>query len=165
MGTALTLNAHNVHEIELRLAAAAVPHPSSALFESDPLMASVIGVLRARDSTSLPELQQALAGNFAAEEIAEAVLELKGLQIVAEDGATPTDFRHGPVTRFPLTTVVLNVNTGCNLSCTYCYKEDLATPAKGRRWSSPPRCSRSRCCSRNHPTRRHTTSCSSAASR
>ena len=22
--------------------------------------------------------------------------------------------------RFPLTTVVLNVNTGCNLSCTYC---------------------------------------------
>jgi uncharacterized protein len=33
----------------------------------------------------------------------------------------------------PLTTVVLNVNTGCNLSCSYCYKEDLDTPANGRK--------------------------------
>ena len=27
----------------------------------------------------------------------------------------------------------MNVNTGCNLSCTYCYKEDLAKPADGRK--------------------------------
>ena len=33
----------------------------------------------------------------------------------------------------PLTTVVLNVNTGCNLSCTYCYKEDLAVPSAGEK--------------------------------
>jgi uncharacterized protein len=32
-----------------------------------------------------------------------------------------------------LSTLVLNVNTGCNLSCTYCYKEDLAKPAAGRK--------------------------------
>lgn len=30
---------------------------------------------------------------------------------------------------------MLNVNTGCNLGCTYCYKEDLATPARGERMS------------------------------
>ena len=34
---------------------------------------------------------------------------------------------------FLLSTIVLNVNTGCNLSCSYCYKEDLDTPAAGRR--------------------------------
>ena len=28
---------------------------------------------------------------------------------------------------------MLNVNTGCNLSCTYCYKEDLDTPADGQK--------------------------------
>ena len=28
---------------------------------------------------------------------------------------------------------MLNVNTGCNLSCTYCYKEDLEKPANGRK--------------------------------
>ena len=133
MGTALTLNAHNVHEIELDSRRLLFHVPSSALFESDPLMAAVIGQLRARAPASLEELQQALGGSFGARDVAEAVLELKGLQIVAEDGATPADWRHGAVTRFPLTTVVLNVNTGCNLSCTYCYKEDLATPAKGRK--------------------------------
>ena len=34
---------------------------------------------------------------------------------------------------FPLTTIVLNVNTGCNLACSYCYKEDLAVPSKGQK--------------------------------
>lgn len=34
-----------------------------------------------------------------------------------------------------LVSLVLNVNTGCNLACTYCYKEDLAVPARGRRMS------------------------------
>jgi uncharacterized protein len=38
-----------------------------------------------------------------------------------------------PVSGGALTTVVLNVNTGCNLSCAYCYKEDLTTPDGGRR--------------------------------
>jgi uncharacterized protein len=36
---------------------------------------------------------------------------------------------------YPLSTIVLNVNTGCNLGCTYCYKEDLAVPARGERMS------------------------------
>src|SRR5260370_143592 len=37
------------------------------------------------------------------------------------------------VNAYPLSTLVLNVNTGCNLSCTYCYKEDLAKPKDGRK--------------------------------
>src|SRR5260370_5109229 len=37
------------------------------------------------------------------------------------------------VSAYPLSTLVLNVNTGCNLSCTYCYKEDLAKPKDGRK--------------------------------
>ena len=37
------------------------------------------------------------------------------------------------VSSYPLSTLVLNVNTGCNLSCTYCYKEDLAKPSDGRK--------------------------------
>jgi uncharacterized protein len=32
-----------------------------------------------------------------------------------------------------LVSLVLNVNTGCNLSCTYCYKEDLEIPAQGKK--------------------------------
>lgn len=33
----------------------------------------------------------------------------------------------------PLQALVLNVNTGCNLACHYCYKEDLTTPAQGKK--------------------------------
>jgi len=32
---------------------------------------------------------------------------------------------------FPLSTLILNVTTGCNLSCTYCYKEDLVEAKNG----------------------------------
>lgn len=135
MGTALTLNAHNVHEIELDSRRLLFHVPSSALFESDALMSAVIGALRARATASLPELQQALVHAFSAAEVAEAVLELRRLQIVAGQDGPPPATSHAAITRFPLTTVVLNVNTGCNLSCTYCYKEDLATPAQGRKMS------------------------------
>lgn len=31
------------------------------------------------------------------------------------------------VKNFPATTLILNVASGCNLSCTYCYKADLTT--------------------------------------
>ncbi len=39
------------------------------------------------------------------------------------------------VRNFPLSTIVLNVTTGCNLSCTYCYKEDLDKPSSAHRMS------------------------------
>jgi len=135
MGTPLRLNAHNVHEIDLDTRRLLFHVPSSALFESEPLTAAVIGQLRERDSASLRELQQALGHAWSAAEVADAVQELRGLHIVdGEDEALPASMRTD-ITRFPLTTVVLNVNTGCNLSCTYCYKEDLATPAKGEKMS------------------------------
>jgi uncharacterized protein len=39
------------------------------------------------------------------------------------------------IDEFPLSTVVLNVSTGCNLACSYCYKSDLATPAAAQTMS------------------------------
>ncbi len=60
------------------------------------------------------------------------VEELAGLEILRGEGPGAGKARPA-IGRLPLTTVVLNVNTGCNLSCTYCYKEDLDTPANGRK--------------------------------
>ena len=60
--------------------------------------------------------------------------ELRKLEMLQPSGAlrpiNPTSVK---VNSYPLSTLVLNVNTGCNLSCTYCYKEDLAKPADGRK--------------------------------
>lgn len=134
MGTAYTLLEHNLHQVSLDARQLLFHVPSSALFEADPLSSAVIAHLRSRPAQSLEELQGALAGRFGCHEVAGAVSELQQLEILS-DGGTPRLATMPAITRFPLTTVVLNVNTGCNLSCSYCYKEDLDTPANGRKMS------------------------------
>jgi uncharacterized protein len=133
---------HNLHEIDVDARRVLFHIPSSALFESDALTGALIDVLRARPRTSLAELESTLGARFSRADIANGIAELHELEIVRvvteESDLSVTVGSCRPLakpTRFPLTTVVLNVNTGCNLSCTYCYKEDLATPARGEKMS------------------------------
>ncbi|WP_205172411.1 quinohemoprotein amine dehydrogenase maturation protein, partial [Burkholderia sp. LMG 13014] len=55
------------------------------------------------------------------------------LEVVSDGSPLTPEIAVKRVERTAIDTVVLNVNTGCNLSCTYCYKEDLDTPSAGRR--------------------------------
>lgn len=132
---AYTLQAHNLHEIAVDARRLLFHVPSSALFESDQLTGDLLAELRTRNSASLADLQSALLPRHDGEAVADAVAELLDLEILRGDATIAARPRPMRPTRFPLTTVVLNVNTGCNLSCTYCYKEDLAVPAKGRKMS------------------------------
>lgn len=80
-------------------------------------------------------LESTLAGDFASESIRSALNDLQSLALVtanAVDTGVKT-FEPLELKQIPLTTVVLNINTGCNLSCTYCYKEDLDTPQNQRK--------------------------------
>jgi uncharacterized protein len=79
-------------------------------------------------------LREQLSPRYGSAAVAEAIEELRSLEVIVDSGAVAR-INQSPraVTKFPLTTVVLNINTGCNLSCTYCYKEDLAKPADGRK--------------------------------
>jgi uncharacterized protein len=52
--------------------------------------------------------------------------------------------------------VVLNVNTGCNLSCTYCYKEDLDKPSAGKKMDVETARLRWKCCSESPDEERYT---------
>ena len=133
MGT-YHLQAHNLHEIEVDARRLLFHIPSSALFEADALTGALIAELRHPEGRSLHDLQAALGERFGGADIATAVDELQDLQIVRAEGASTVSTRPR-IGSLPLTTVVLNVNTGCNLSCTYCYKEDLDTPANGRKMS------------------------------
>jgi uncharacterized protein len=134
MGSAYTLQPHNLHEVEVDARRLLFHIPSSALFEADALTSAVIGTLRARGPCSVDDLHGALAPAYTADDIAGTVQELHALDILRSEAARAPTQVPG-VTRLPVATVVLNVNTGCNLSCTYCYKEDLATPAAGRKMS------------------------------
>ena len=132
MGAILNLKHDNLHEVQVDDKRMLFHIPSSSLFALDALTEALIDRIR-RQSLSAEALIHGLRGEFDADEVAETIRDLLALELIDDGSATAAS----PIThvfeRFPLTTVVLNVNTGCNLSCTYCYKEDLAKPSAGRK--------------------------------
>lgn len=132
----LTLVKPNLHLVDVDSRRMLFHVPSSSLFELDPLGRELIELFEAQGDLSAPMLREHFAERVAPQAVLETLEELKSLEVIHDSGAAA---RYNPtpkaVKNFPLTTVVLNVNTGCNLSCTYCYKEDLTTPSEGDRMS------------------------------
>ncbi|MDC7250783.1 MAG: quinohemoprotein amine dehydrogenase maturation protein [Sphaerochaetaceae bacterium] len=84
--------------------------PSSALYELDKDGAELITRLENRKLTK--------------EDIYSDDLQmLEQLNVVGNE--EPKEYTE--VKNFPATTLILNIASGCNLSCTYCYKADLET--------------------------------------
>lgn len=106
--------------------------PTTALFELDALDGKVMDLFAARKAVNPADIEKGFAGHNPAE-VTEKIRSLMDLDIVADGGGPRPDRPHVPIEQFPLSTIVLNVNTGCNLACTYCYKEDLDTPTNGRK--------------------------------
>ena len=132
MGTPLKLVENNLHEVSVQGRDYLFHIPSTSLFESDELVGDIISSLRASPQTR-QHLCQELAPRYSASTVDTALSELQNLQLVqAEEGRADT-IPPLSLENFPLTTVVLNVNTGCNLACTYCYKEDLDAPSAGKK--------------------------------
>jgi uncharacterized protein len=106
--------------------------PTTSLFELDPLDGEVLGFLAERGQVAEADMRARFAGHDP-EALARRLRGFLDLEIVT-DGRAPSPERPPiRIEAFPLSTIVLNVNTGCNLSCSYCYKEDLDTPSKGRK--------------------------------
>lgn len=106
--------------------------PTTALFEMDALDGEMLGFLAENGQADAAALRARFPDRAPAE-IEAKVRGLVDLEIVTEGGAPLAERPKVKIENFPLSTIVLNVNTGCNLSCTYCYKEDLDTPSKSRR--------------------------------
>ncbi len=84
--------------------------PSSSLFEISEENKSLIQRLSNKEVDK---------NDFSNEEIEE----LKKLEIIGNLESN----KYIEVKNFPATTLILNIASGCNLSCTYCYKADLET--------------------------------------
>ena len=109
--------------------------PTTALFELDELGAAVIECAQ-RGPQACAAALPALEPRFGREAVSACVEQLARLEVLQEtDELRPINPQALKVDTYPLSTIVLNVNTGCNLSCSYCYKEDLAVPARGERMS------------------------------
>jgi len=130
---AMTLVKPNLHRVDVDTRQMLFHVPSSSIFELDGLSRELLELFDSHEKVT-PEYLAPLCERYSQQEVSEALDELFSLEVISEEG---TVARINPepqkVSKFPLTTIVLNVNTGCNLSCTYCYKEDLTTPSKGEK--------------------------------
>src|SRR3974390_1542659 len=130
----LEYNAANGHLVGRDPDAFLLHVPTTALFGIDAAGLAVLAACPKGDGRSVDELVELLAARFPPERVRAVVAELVKLEVLQPSGSLkPINPAGVKLSQYPLSTLVLNVNTGCNLSCTYCYKEDLAKPADGRR--------------------------------
>ena len=125
----MQFNPANGHVVRLKDRALLFHVPTSALFELDELGQAVIE--EAREGRA----PDTLAGRFGPAEVRACIERLTQLKVLEGSVGAPVNPAVPDIHSYPLSTIVLNVNTGCNLSCRYCYKEDLAVPARGERMS------------------------------
>ena len=128
----LVFQPQNAHRVRVEARDLLFHVPTTSLFEIDALDGEVLGFFAEKGRVAEADMRDRFAAHDPVD-LARRVKGLLDLEIVT-DGRPPTPERPKVrIENFPLTTIVLNVNTGCNLSCSYCYKEDLDTPAKGRK--------------------------------
>lgn len=129
----LRLIERNVHEVAVDDRRMLFHVPTTSLFELDGLSGAVLDLFRSGGPVSADDVRQRFDGRFPPQDVVDAIQDLIDLDIVNDGRPLKPEQPPIKIQNFPLTTIVLNVNTGCNLSCSYCYKEDLATPADGDR--------------------------------
>jgi len=130
---AVRLARHAVHAVRVHDRRILFHVPTTSLFDLDPVGAAVLDLLRPDRELPAAEIVRCLGAAFPPAAVLETLQELRDLGVLDDGTGTAPGSRPVTMTGAALTTVVLNVNTGCNLSCAYCYKEDLATPDSGRR--------------------------------
>ncbi|HRO15304.1 MAG TPA: quinohemoprotein amine dehydrogenase maturation protein [Paracoccus sp. (in: a-proteobacteria)] len=129
----LALIPHNAHRVDVDGRAMLMHVPTTSLFEMDQVSQSVLDLFRRVGVADADLLRAELGDRFAPEDLAQCLQSLVTLDILRDAAHPDRPAAIQKVEDIPLSTIILNVNTGCNLACTYCYKEDLTTPAKGER--------------------------------
>jgi len=101
--------------------------PTTSLFELDPAADAVLALLEEKETVNRDDVQSRFDGAYSPGEVCDSLTDLLSLGIVA--GARKDySIAPRPIERTPLNTLVLTLTTGCNLGCSYCYREDQTTP-------------------------------------
>lgn len=126
--TALRLRTNDVHEVRGSDCHVLFHIPSSSLFELDEVGGAVLEFFRDHPSVEMDQLRVGFDGRFPAPAVVDTVSSFVSMGILADATCADAPAVTEVPERHPLTNLVLNVTTGCNLGCTYCYKEDLTSP-------------------------------------
>ena len=131
--SALTLIHHNAHRVDVDGHAMLMHVPTTSLFQLDGVARDVYDLFRRTPSVGPDLLRRELGRRHGPDALGDCLESFLALDILRDADTPETPRPIARVEEIPLSTIVLNVNTGCNLACTYCYKEDLTTPAKGQK--------------------------------
>lgn len=134
----LQFNPHNAHTVDCGDRRILFHIPTTGLFDLDEVGGAVYDLFAERGALSAEEIRTRLDGRFAPAEVVETLQDFLDLRIVGDGRSMRPESL--TIENHPLSTLVLNVNTGCNLGCSYCYKEDLAIPARGEKMNFDTAC-------------------------
>ncbi|RLA39895.1 MAG: quinohemoprotein amine dehydrogenase maturase, partial [Gammaproteobacteria bacterium] len=127
----LMLHPDNVHDMHVNGRHVLFHVPTTGIFHLDELGSELLALFKSEPELDKPAVHRQLGDQFPRLEIDEILEEFASLDIIGD--GSPGNQQPAVIDKFPLSTIILNVNTGCNLSCTYCYKEDLTDAASGER--------------------------------
>lgn len=101
--------------------------PTTSVFELDRVSDDLLAFIEQQETIDADTLKTRFDGTHPPGDVCDALADFIALGVVAP-GARDYGIAPRPVTQAPIGTLVLTLTTGCNLGCSYCYREDLETP-------------------------------------
>ena len=126
MGT-LQLQRHNYRSAGPASRRILLHVPTTSLFELDRVSDELLELFEGQDAISADEVRVRFDGRYAPGEVCDALDDLLALGVVAP-ARKSYEIAPRKVSDAPISTLVLTLTTGCNLGCSYCYRDDLASP-------------------------------------
>ncbi|MHB8667119.1 MAG: quinohemoprotein amine dehydrogenase maturation protein [Burkholderiales bacterium] len=105
--------------------------PTTSVFELDRVSRDLLALFEQGEAISADAVKARFDGKFAPGEVCDALDDFLALGVVAPGRKFYNPVPHA-VKSAPINTLVLTLTTGCNLGCSYCYREDLDTPKAAR---------------------------------
>lgn len=101
--------------------------PTTSVFELDAVSGALLDLFEATRSVQPHDIQQRFDGLYSPGEVCDSLDDLLALGIVA-DQHKHYEILPRAVEPGALQTLVITLTTGCNLACSYCYRDDLSSP-------------------------------------
>lgn len=131
MTTGLQYIPHNAHDVTVGDKRVLFHIPTTSLFDLDQMSGDILDLFKEKTTVSQADMETRFKDRYTPDQVLDVVEDFLEMEIIRGDKLRRPDQPKIKIDNYPLSTIILNVNTGCNLGCTYCYKEDLTTPAKG----------------------------------
>lgn len=103
--------------------------PTTSVFELDAVSGALLELFEAGGSVQAEDIQRRFNGRYSPAEVCDSLDDLLALGIVA-DRHKHYEIPPRALEGGALQTLVITLTTGCNLACTYCYRDDLSSPQR-----------------------------------